>query len=599
MLLEVNNLYHNRYRLLEKKGKGGFGEVWKAQDEQTGLLVALKVIAPMQGLSEAVRLSFINEFKETFNLSHSHLLTPNHYEKCNDSPYIVMPLCDQGSLERYVDEQKKITEQELARILYQISSGLEYLHHRGKLHNDIKPANILISDNNNYKLADFGISTTTRQTVYRNTIERAQANLQNNHAGMAVAYAAPELFGENPINTQKTDIFSLGVTLYELASSTLPWQGQGGVMLLKGAMIPNLSPNYSQRFAALVKSMLNNQPAERPNASDLKDAGAFYLHNGYWKGGASSSPPVSPSPPKPVSKPTYFSDIDSSAIKKVLGYGALGLLSLFLLVALSLWVLGYWSSDDKGTSVIANCTAAPGLLNTIKVREEGLILATENNSPPMFYCKDSKNLTDCKGFEYDLGRELARDMGLKNIAYAVGEYDELAPWVVGGKADIILSGYTVNREIEGLDWSDPYFTFGLCLITTTQSKVKNYKNLTNKKVLVYKGDETAHNWVEKNIPTAEIIEKSDPLDKNGTWLQDLVNNKFDAAIYDEPYARHEITQYHNRLEIRQRNLSKQEYAIALPCNNEDLKKIINNFLKKIKSNGEYEKMLQKYNLTNN
>lgn len=593
MLLAINHLYHNRYRLLEKKGKGGFGEVWKARDEQTGLLVALKVIAPMQGLSEAVRLSFINEFKETFNLSHSHLLTPNHYEKCDDSPYIVMPLCDQGSLEKYVDEQRKFTEPELARILYQISSGLEYLHHRGKLHNDIKPANILISDNNNYKLADFGISTTTRQTVYRNTIERAQAKLQYNHAGMAVAYAAPELFGENPINTQKTDIFSLGVTLYELASSTLPWQGQGGVMLLNGAMIPNLPPNYSQRFAALVKSMLNNQPAERPNASDLKDAAAFYLQNGYWKGSPSPSPLP---PPKPISKPTWLSDMDSSAIKKVLGYGALGLLSLYLLAELSLWVLGYWSSD---ANVIANCTATTNLLNTIKKREEGLILATENNSPPMYYCKDSKNLTDCSGFEYDLGRELARYMGLNSIAYAVGEYDELSRWVVNGKADIVLSGYTVNHEIEGLDWSDPYLTFGLCLITTTESEVRDYKDLANKKILVYKGDETARNWVKNNIPTAEIIEKSDSLDKNGVWLQDVVNNKVEAAIYDEPYAKHEIIQYKNRLVIRQRNLSKQEYAIAMPCNNEDLKKTINNFLKKIKNNGDYEKMLQKYKLVNN
>ena len=261
MSLQPNTLFHDRYRLLEMKGRGSYGEVWLARDQKLDIDVALKVYIALdsRGVEE-----FKTEYRTTFGLSHPNLLQANHFDICGDRPYLVMPYCPGSSL----DLVGKADEQTLWRFIKDVASGLDYLHGIGVIHHDIKPDNILINGNNQFVITDFGISVKFRSTLRRNS----SRDVQKNMTGGAISYMAPEMFTESAESVNATDIWALGATLYELMTGNLPFFGQGGIMQLKGAVIPEIEGDYSESLKNLVKSCLSKDPWDRPTAKQLLQA---------------------------------------------------------------------------------------------------------------------------------------------------------------------------------------------------------------------------------------------------------------------------------------------------------------------------------------
>ena len=151
-----------RYQLIEKIGGGGFSEVWLACDLRSQVNVVLKVYASSQGLDEEGVKMFRKEFSLVCNLSHTNILKPFTFDIFQDSPYIVLPYCERGSASNLIG---KISEEELWDFIGQVASGLAHLHKHGIIHQDIKPANILINSDNQYMITDFGISTGLRNTI--------------------------------------------------------------------------------------------------------------------------------------------------------------------------------------------------------------------------------------------------------------------------------------------------------------------------------------------------------------------------------------------------------------------------------------------------
>ena len=251
-------IYDDRYKLLEFIGGGGFGQVWKAEQIDIGTILALKIVAPNVSLKKDLSASIVKEYRETQNLKHSNILVPGYcaFDK-HGMPYLTMPYCKNGTSQTC----KNLSAKEIVEIIFEIASGLEYLHGESQLHNDVKPANILISDSKTCMLADFGVSGRNRRTV----IQRTQGKIKG-----TVSYSAPELFGTHPIQSEKTDIFSLGVTLYEICTGDLPWQGGGGIFLKSGANIPKLPPKYGDGLNTLLTRCLQLRPEDRPTDQELK-----------------------------------------------------------------------------------------------------------------------------------------------------------------------------------------------------------------------------------------------------------------------------------------------------------------------------------------
>jgi serine/threonine protein kinase len=257
MQLEPNLLFHDRYRLIEMKGRGSFGEVWLAHDEHLDMDVAIKVYIALddRGLAE-----FKSEYTTTFGLNHPNLLFATYFGQFEKRPCLVMPFCPDAAT-NYIGN---IDEPTLWRFIRDVASGLEYLHSVGIVHHDIKPDNILIDTEGNFLITDFGISNKMRTTFQRHS------RLQNRVAPeWSMAYMAPEMFGPKPDSVNATDIWALGATLYEMCEGELPFFGQGGGMQLNGAQVPELYGNYSDELKQIVQMCLAKEGWDRPNAAQL------------------------------------------------------------------------------------------------------------------------------------------------------------------------------------------------------------------------------------------------------------------------------------------------------------------------------------------
>ena len=186
-------------------------------------------------------------------------------------PFLILPYCQNGSAFKYVSSNTPMPEEEAWKVLHDVAAGLAYLH--GKIppiiHQDIKPDNILISDEGRYMITDFGISARIRSTLNRKTAEMS---------GGTLAYMGPERFGQNPQPIMASDIWSLGAMMYELMTGNPPYGNHGGMLQKNGADIPLIEGEYSQRLKDLIYRCVALNTWDRPTAEQIeRDTNAYLL----------------------------------------------------------------------------------------------------------------------------------------------------------------------------------------------------------------------------------------------------------------------------------------------------------------------------------
>lgn len=247
----------DRYTLKEFKGSGSFGEVWLAHDDILDQDVAIKIYLSLdpRGVEE-----FKTEYVNTVGISHKNLLTTKHFDIWEQRPFLIMKYCANGSVANLAG---KIVEQQLWEFIRDVANGLNHLHNLPEpiVHQDIKPDNILMDDENTFLITDFGISKKIRSTM-RKLSKRAIG------AG-ATAYMGPERFEEDPTPVKASDIWSLGVSIYELATGELPFSGMGGGMQKNGAATPTLPSPWSTELNFVMKACLSKETWDRPTADQV------------------------------------------------------------------------------------------------------------------------------------------------------------------------------------------------------------------------------------------------------------------------------------------------------------------------------------------
>ena len=269
MVLKKGEVINGRYRLVSNRGSGTFGEVWQAWDEVLDMEVAIKIYIALdaRGIGE-----FKTEYKTAFSLNHPNLLHATYFDVVDKRPYLVMPYCPESS----EDLVGNISEKEAWRFIKDVSSGLAYLHSRDIIHRDIKPDNILRDAQGDFLISDFGVSVRMRSTLRRNSVrELSESTTQG-----TIGYMGPEMFSSDPSAVKATDIWALGSTLFELLEGELPFFGQGGVMQLHGAEIPNLKGSWSDPLREVVKACLARETWDRPTARKLVSYADALLSDG-------------------------------------------------------------------------------------------------------------------------------------------------------------------------------------------------------------------------------------------------------------------------------------------------------------------------------
>ncbi len=251
----------DRYHVIKQLGRGGMAEVYKAMDNRLERYVALKVIrldafAPM--VVKHVLKRFEREAKSLARLNHPHIVSVHDFGTFDGEPYLVMEFLAGGTLKALVG--KPISSQKVAQILAPVARALAYAHSNGIIHRDVKPANILLTANGEPKLSDFGVAK----------ILDLDDGLTLTGANVGIGtpeYMAPEQW-ENKISPQ-TDIYSLGVVLYELVTGRKPYTADTpAAILIKQLTSPLLDPRYwvgdvPEAMEKVIYKALAKNPVER------------------------------------------------------------------------------------------------------------------------------------------------------------------------------------------------------------------------------------------------------------------------------------------------------------------------------------------------
>lgn len=263
--LQPNEEINGRYVLTELKGRGTFGQVWRAHDLAEDEEVAIKFYV---ALDHKGRQEFIQEYRIAAKLCNPNLLVTKDYGVWRDQPYLTMRYCEHGSAGDLVGRLQPgwNDEHTIWRFVRAVAAGLSYLHHVEPdpiVHQDIKPDNVLIDANDEFLISDFGISKRIRNTLQKQSTRALKAG--------APAYMGPERFKNETDPMLASDVWSLGVSIYELAEGILPFNGMGGAILNQGAEIPHLSVGWSDNLNMIMQWCLEKETWDRAKASQVSD----------------------------------------------------------------------------------------------------------------------------------------------------------------------------------------------------------------------------------------------------------------------------------------------------------------------------------------
>ena len=213
----IGKMLDNRYEILEVIGTGGMAVVYKALDHRLNRLVAVKILKDEFSRNQEFRRRFHAESQAVAMLSHPNIVSVYDVSRSGDVDYIVMELIEGITLKQYLEKKGCLNWRETLHFAMQIAKALEHAHSRGIVHRDIKPHNIMILKDGSIKVADFGIAR----------IASAQSTLTREALG-SVHYISPEQ-AKGAWVDDRSDLYSLGVVMYEMLTGRLPFEGDSAV----------------------------------------------------------------------------------------------------------------------------------------------------------------------------------------------------------------------------------------------------------------------------------------------------------------------------------------------------------------------------------
>lgn len=293
----------NRYEILEIIGSGGMAVVYKARDHRLNRLVAVKILKEELALDADFRRRFHTESQAVAMLSHPNIVAVYDVSKSDDIEYIVMELIEGITLKQYMNRKGQLNWKESLHFATQISKGLSHAHSRGIIHRDIKPHNIMILKDGSVKVADFGIAR----------LQSSQATTLTQEALGSVHYISPEQAKGASVDA-RSDIYSLGVVMYEMLTSTLPFEGDSpvSVAIQHISSIPlsprDINPEIPRGLEAITMMAMNpDLEARYQSAEDLlRDMEEFKKN----PDGQIAAAAAAPAPKRPSSQNGAYVDED-------------------------------------------------------------------------------------------------------------------------------------------------------------------------------------------------------------------------------------------------------------------------------------------------
>ena len=248
------------YDIVSELGRGGMGVVYKGYEASLNRYVAIKVLAESLAHDASVRERFLREARSMAALNDPHIIQIYFIGDDEGQTYFVMEFVDGESLGSVLKREGKLKPEQAAKVIYQTAQGLSTAHDKGVIHRDIKPGNLMLSGRGMVKIADFGIALTTQDFSKKLTSTGEFVGTPG--------YLSPEVCLGKPVD-QRSDIFSLGIVLFECLAGRMPFTDESplGLMLeVVKAEIPDvctLNSEVDPELSRVLQRMIAKDPAER------------------------------------------------------------------------------------------------------------------------------------------------------------------------------------------------------------------------------------------------------------------------------------------------------------------------------------------------
>ncbi|WP_338320728.1 serine/threonine-protein kinase, partial [Streptomyces lonarensis] len=265
-----STLIQGRYELLEQIGRGGMGEVWRARDRALDRRVAVKCLKPLgnhheEPVLKGLRERFRREARVAAGLQHRGITVVHDFGEDDGVLFLVMELLEGRNLSEVLAgrDREPLPEPDIADIASQVAAALDHTHRQGIIHRDLKPANVMLLDDGSVKICDFGIARLARDIGLATKLTTTGMAMGTPH------YMSPEQISGTPAD-RRSDLYSLGCVLYELASGAPPFDlGDPWAILVGHRDTPpeplrGRRPELSAALEELVLGLLAKDPEERP-----------------------------------------------------------------------------------------------------------------------------------------------------------------------------------------------------------------------------------------------------------------------------------------------------------------------------------------------
>lgn len=542
-----------RYELLEPIGSGGMGEVWRAHDRRLRRYVAVKGLldrnAMTAGTQDAAMQRARREAEAIAKIEHPNVVTVHDQVETDNQVWIVMKLLDAGSLADLLRSQQVLAVPRAADIGHQILRGLRAVHAASVVHRDVKPGNVLVRDDGLVILVDFGIAT---------FVGAASLTRPGSIIGTP-PYLAPELFAPGSRGpTPASDLWALGVTLYEMVEGRLPFGGSEVWEVQESILrTPNPVPRYAGPLAPVIQGLLRSDPDERLDAVTA-DVMLREVLGGTSNAGPArvESPPPAPAPepdpaprvatpaaaasapasPEPASPdPALAEERPRTGPRK---RGRVAVVAAATCVAL-LITAGWFVTDgfDFGEKADGSGTAGPdrqgGGPGTPTWRKTHPILriGVKDDQPGL-----SERVPGTKdrytGYDIDMAYKVAEHLGYTDkadVKFSPVTTENRSSELAKKTVDLVVASYTMRNDGD-IDFVGPYYKAGRgFLVREKSSKYPNIQGPNDLKELGVEVCTPQKSTYWKELPKLGFTMMKSPPTSYKRCLKELLDK--DSQVY--------------------------------------------------------------------